>query len=179
MDETLRRRLVGATVLLGIAFLVASLLPEPAPRGAAPAARVVTYDLQTGQPVRAAAPPVAELPPEEAPPEPAPPPAEQPAAPRPQLRVDESLGPPAGAWYLQIGSFESQANARNVLQKLYGAGLPTTIQSLSVGKKLWYRVRVGPYADEAAAQQALAAVRKQGYPLAKVVRPETPAREGN
>jgi cell division septation protein DedD len=183
MDETLRRRLVGAAVLLGIAFLVASLLPEPAPRSVAPASRVVTYDLRTGQAVRATEvpveePPVEEMPPEAATPESAPP-AQEPAAPRPTLKVDESLGAHAGAWYLQIGSFESQTNARNVLQKLYGAGLPTTIQSLSVGKKLWYRVRVGPYADEAAAQQALATVRKQGYPLAKVVRPEAPAPERN
>ena len=137
---------------------------------------MVTYDLRTGAAVsRADTAPV----PEEAPPEATPPPAGEPEAPRPNLKVDESLGPHPGAWYLQIGSFESQANARNVLQKLYGAGLPTTIQSLAVGKKLWYRVRVGPYADEPAAQQALATVRKQGYPLAKVVRPETPAREGN
>ena len=29
MDDVLRRRLVGAAVLLGLAFLVASLLPDP------------------------------------------------------------------------------------------------------------------------------------------------------
>lgn len=179
MDDVLRRRLVGAAVLLGFAFVVASLLPEPAPPGAPPARPVVTYDLRTGAPVRSAAPATPEeLPPDAAPPDTAPPAAE-PEAPRPTLKVDESLEPATGAWYLQIGSFESQTNARNVLQKLYGAGLPTKIESQSVGKKLWYRVRVGPYADEAAAQKALATVRKQGYPLAKVVRPETPAPKGN
>lgn len=174
MDEVLRRRLVGAAVLLGTAFLLASLLPDPAPPAAAPDGRVVTYDLRTGAAVRSADPV-----PEELPPDMTPPPAAEPSGPRPALKVDETLGVPAGAWYLQIGSFESQTNARNVLQKLYGAGLPTTIQSMSVDRKLWYRVRVGPYADEAAARQALAVVRKQGYPLAKVVRPETPARDGN
>lgn len=179
MDDVLRRRLVGAAVLLGIAFLVASLLPEPGPRSAAPASRVVTYDLRTGQAVRSAPTVPEELPPESGPAAGEPAPVAPPDAPRPNLKVDESLEPAAGGWYLQIGSFESQTNARNVLQKLYGAGLPTTIQSMSVGKKLWYRVRVGPYADEAAAQQALATVRKQGYPLAKVVRPEAPAPGGN
>ena len=181
MDEVLRRRLVGAAVLLGVAFVVASLLPEPAPPGAPAARPVVTYDLRTGQPVRPAAPATPEeLPPDAAPPD-APPDATavEPEAPRPTLKVDESLEPAAGAWYLQIGSFESQTNARNVLAKLYGAGLPTKIESQSVGKKLWYRVRVGPYADEVAAQKALATVRKQGYPLAKVVRPEAPAPRGN
>lgn len=175
MDDVLLRRLVGAAVLLGVAFGVASLLPEPLPPGSAPARSVVTYDLRTGQPMHSAAAPAPEArpPPDAAPPDPAA------RLPRPTLKVDERLEPAAGAWYLQIGSFESQTNARNVLQKLYGAGLPTKIESQSVGKKLWYRVRVGPYADEAAVQKALATVRKQGYPLAKVVRPETPVPGGN
>ena len=171
MDEVLRRRLIGAAVLLVPAFLLASLLPDPGPRDAAGAGRVVTYDLRTGKALTA--------------PEPAPEsqeadrPADGARAPHPTLRVDETLGTRAGGWFLQIGSFESQTNARNVLQKLYGAGLPTTIQSLSVGKKLWYRVRVGPYPDEAAAQQALVLVRQQGYALAKVVRPEAPSSGAN
>lgn len=180
MDDVLRRRLVGATVLLAGAFLVASLLPEPRPRGAARPA--VTYDLRTGEPLET---PVAAEPPGAAPmaDEPAAAAAADPApaaaAPgRPALKVDDSLGPAPGAWYLQIGSFESQSNARKVLQTLYGAGLPTTIQSLSVGRKLWYRVRVGPYPDEAAAQKALGVVRQKGYPLAKVVRPEAAAAGG-
>ena len=173
MDEVLRRRLIGAAVLLLAAFLLASLLPDPGPRGDAGAARVVTYDLRTGEALAPATAPAAPqsqdggLPAGDTP------------EPRPALKVDETLGSAADGWFLQIGSFESQTNARNVLQKLYGAGLPTTIQSLSVGKKLWYRVRVGPFPDEAAAQQALVTVRKQGYPLAKVVRPEAPARGGN
>jgi cell division septation protein DedD len=177
MDEVLRRRLVGAAVLLAAAFLLASLLPDPGPRGAGGSGQVVTYDLRTGRPIN---------PPPRPEPEPAPtarsqaeppaaagpaPPGPAPDTPRPALKVDESLGgTPPGAWYLQIGSFENQANARNVLTRLYGAGLPTTIQTLTSGKKLWYRVRVGPYANEAAAQQALAKVRGQGYPLTKVVK---------
>lgn len=170
MDEVLRRRLIGAAVLLALAFLLASLLPDPGPRDAADVGRVVTYDLRTGQALTA---------PEPAPETPETPGADRPAdgatAPHPTLRVDETLGTAAGGWFLQIGSFESQTNARNVLQKLYGAGLPTTIQSMSVGRKLWYRVRVGPYPDEASAREALVIVRKQGYALAKVVRPEAPS----
>lgn len=178
MDEVLRRRLVGAAVLLTGAFIVASVLPDPSRPAGAAGGRVVTYDLRTG----------AELAPASSEPEPepeaavpadegaaAPAPAGGLATPRPTLKVDERLGAPAPApaWQLQIGSFENQANARNALQKLYGAGLPATIQSMTVDKKLWYRVRVGPYADEAAAQKALAAVRQQGFPLATIVRPDT------
>lgn len=175
MDDVLRRRLIGAAVLLGAAFLLASLLPNPARRDAARDGQVVTYDLRTGQPVEAlpsAAPSVADAPAPAAaaPQRPVP-------SPRPTLKVDESLSGPA--WHVQIGSFENQANARNVLQKLYGAGLPTMIQTMPAGKKLWYRVRVGPFRDEVSAQQALAKVRQQGYPLAKLVRPEAPGTGGN
>jgi len=170
MDEVLRRRLIGAAVLLALAFLLASLLPDPGPRDAVGAGRVVTYDLRTGQALTAPEP-ATEPEPET---QQADVPADAARAPHPTLRVDETLESGAGSWFLQIGSFESQTNARNVLQKLYGAGLPTTIQSMAVGKKLWYRVRVGPYPDEASALEALAIVRKQGYALAKVVRPEAP-----
>lgn len=168
MDEVLKRRLIGAIVLLTAAFIVASVLPDPQRAGRAGEGAVVTYDLRTGQAMTtmpAAAPPAAEPAPE------APPP-------RKALKVDETLGEDPSQWYVQIASFESQANARNALQKLYGLGLPTTIQSVSVGKNLWYRVRVGPYPDEAVASQALATVRKQGYPLSKLVRPEKPSASG-
>lgn len=174
MDETLRRRLVGAAVLLAVAFGVASLLPDPRERPSADAGRAVTYDLRTGRPVEPlpergfvhTPPPATELA------------QEPPHAKRPALKVDESLGEPQGGWFVQIGSFGSQGNARNVLQKLYGLGMPAVIQTVPVDGKLWYRVRVGPYRDEAAAMAALAAVRRNGYPLAKLVRPETGAARG-
>lgn len=177
MDEVLRRRLVGATVLLAFAFGVASLLPDPAPRAPSSSRPAVTYDLRTGEPVGMAAAPETQPEPEaqadaESAAEP-----EQASPPRPALKVDDTLGGP-GAWYLQIGSFGNQSNATGVLQKLYNAGLPARIDMPRIDKKLWYRVRVGPYADEAAAQQALAEVRKLGYPLAKVVRPEPAAAGG-
>jgi DedD protein len=172
MDEVLRRRLVGAAVLLAAAFALASLLPDRhAERG--PGASGLPAAHQVSRAPGPAGPegPVAEAPQ-----------AEPPAAPRPALKVDEKLGvaPGSGGWQVQIGSFENQANAQRVLQKLYGAGLPATIQSVPVDRRLWYRVRVGPYRDEAAAQAGLAAVRAQGYPLARIVRPDpAPAREGN
>lgn len=164
MDDALRRRLVGAVVLLGLAFVVASLLPDPQRAGRI-AGEHITYDLRTGAAIGGS----------ELPMPPAAAPSELPPSPRPMLKVDDSLGVAPGAWYLQIGSFESQSNARKVLQTLYGAGLPAVIHSVTSGKKLWYRVRVGPYADESAARLGLEEVRKQGYPLAKVVQPETPA----
>lgn len=217
MDETLARRLLGATVLLLLAFGLASLLPGPDGESGKSGQPVVAYDLRTGRPLNF--PPREPLPPPvrlkavqigAAPaPEPGPDatepdagrpqattaPVETPAAtpvvgegkpatpsaaakplPRsghPSLKVDESFGDATNtSWYVQIGSFSSRDNARSVLQKLFKQGLPAMMQNVTVGKALWYRVRVGPYASETPAQQALSAVRAQGYPAAKVVRPD-------
>ena len=189
MDEALLRRLLGAAALLALAFLVASLLPEPGPgdRGG----NTVVYDLRTGEQLGAPARPLVEHPPElktedrleQRPAEPGAAPALTPAPTpppprRPALKVDETLGQPGG-WFIQVGSFSSQANARKALQELFGMGLPTVIQSVSVGQT-WYRVRVGPYAAESAALAALGRIKQNGYKDAKLVRPESdPARKGN
>jgi DedD protein len=188
VDEALLRRLLGAGTLLTLALLFAALLPEPEPRERE---GVVAYDLATGR--RIAARPPVENPPElrpdetlaarpaEAPPESKPeakPETKPEPLPRPALKVDETLGR-SGGWYVQVGSYSSQANARNALQKLFGMGLPTAIQSVSVGTTLWYRVRVGPYASERAALDALARIRKSDYRDAKLVRPEGAPARGN
>lgn len=177
MDEVLLRRLLGAATLLATALLFAALLPEPAPP--VPGEGVVAYDLRTGRQL-GERPPVEyppELKPEEAlvarPAETAPPPA---PLRRPVLKVDETLGP--GGWFVQVGSFSNQANARKALQELFGMGLPTVIQSVSVGQT-WYRVRVGPYATEGAALEGLTRIRKSGYPDAKLVRPDPVATKRN
>lgn len=177
MDEALLRRLLGAATLLAIAMIVAALLPEPGPAGGD---GVVAYDLRTGREIGAMPLPPVEHPPALKPEErlAAPrAPGQAPAAaplPRPALKVDESLGQ-AGGWFVQVGSYSSQSNARNALQKLFGMGLPTVIQSVSVGKTLWYRVRVGPYPAEGEAAAALARIRKNGYATARLVRPESDA----
>jgi cell division septation protein DedD len=186
MDEALLRRLLGAAALLALAFLVATLLPEPRPGDRT--GGTVIYDLRTGEQLGAGARSPVEHPPElkseekleprSAEPElasPAPPPPPR----RPALKVDETLGQPGG-WFVQVGSYASQANARNALQKLFGMGLPTVIQSVAVGQTLWYRVRVGPYPAESAALAALGRIKQNGYATARLVRPEAdPARKGN
>lgn len=181
MDEALLRRLLGAAALLALAFLVASLLPEP--KSTHRGGGTVVYDLRTGAELSAGAsarPPV-ENPPElksedtlaQRPVEPEPkatPPVER----RPALKVDETLGQ-AGGWFIQVGSYSDKANARKALQKLYGMGLPTEIQQVAVVKALWYRVRVGPYPAEGAALAALGTIKQNGYTDAKLVRPESDA----
>lgn len=197
MDDTLKRRLIGATVLLLAALALTSLLPGPERGG--DSRPVVAYDLRTGKPLN--------LPPDG----PAPPPvllkpvelgsteslepdassapqagARQPEqqsgaqaaavtahAGHPALKVDENFGSGDGSWFVQIGSFASRDNARLEMQKLFKLGLPAMMQNIVVSKKLWYRVRVGPYTSEPPAQQALASLHARGYDSAKVVRPDS------
>ena len=63
MDEVLFRRLLGAAALLGLAFLLATLLPDPDPAGRGDDT-VVAYDLRTGLPIGANRLPPVEHPPE-------------------------------------------------------------------------------------------------------------------
>ena len=142
MDEALLRRLLGAAALLALAFLVATLLP--APRNGARDDGTVIYDLRTGEQRNGSA-----LPPVGRPP--APVAADAPA--ETSIQTPPSTAPskadrtpdPAAGWFVQVGSFASQPNARGALQKLRGMGMPTVIQAVAVEKTTWYRVRVGSY----------------------------------
>src|SRR6476660_2688467 len=78
MDETLFRRLIGAAVLLLLAFALASLLPSPERKAGESRSPVVAYDLRTGRPLVEPAPPPVKLTPADsgvATPPAAPPPA--------------------------------------------------------------------------------------------------------
>jgi cell division protein FtsN len=192
VDEVLLRRLLGAGALLTIALLFSALLPEPGRRGQEQG--VVAYDVRTGRQIGALSP--VENPPElkaddklaqrpaetQAPAVRAADPAAtaepRPEPSRPALKVDETLKA-VGGWYVQVGSFNNAVNARGAAQKLFGMGLQTAIQSVSVAQTQWYRVRVGPFATEAAALDALARVKKADYRDAKLVRPDSATAKRN
>ncbi|MGQ0587706.1 MAG: SPOR domain-containing protein [Gammaproteobacteria bacterium] len=175
MDEALLRRLLGATALLALAFLLATLLP--APGDTASGAGTVVYDLRTGEQRGGSPLPPADPPPPAAQGRPEAPAATAPAVASAAPKAEEPPVAPGG-WFIQVGSFSSRANARGALQKLFGMGLPTVIQSVEVGKTLWYRVRVGPYPTEAAATAALAKIRQGGFSTAKLVKPDAVAAPG-
>lgn len=58
---------------------------------------------------------------------------------------------PAGSkdqYFLQAGSFQSEADANNLKARLALMGVEATIQTVNVPDKgVWHRVRVGPYGD--------------------------------
>ena len=53
-----------------------------------------------------------------------------------------------GRYFLQAGSFQSEADANNLKAKLALMGVEATIQSANLPDKgVWHRVRVGPFND--------------------------------
>ncbi|MEA3544495.1 MAG: SPOR domain-containing protein [Thermodesulfobacteriota bacterium] len=62
---------------------------------------------------------------------------------------------PSGSHAVQIGSFGSAADAIALKQKLLNKNYSAFVVEADLGKKgLWYRVRIGPYADSVAAKLA-------------------------
>jgi DedD protein len=117
--------------------------------------------------------PVAPLPPkpEVAVAKPAPAPVVKPEPAKPVATKPEPAKP-AGKerWSVQVGSYADLTNARTAESKLKAAGLPTQFGPVDTAKGVLYRVRVGPLADEAAAQAAKAKTAQLGFTGANVRR---------
>ena len=75
----------------------------------------------------------------------------------------DSNAPPAvgtaPGYYINVGLFADEANARKAQARLLNEGLPTFRQEILTGKKRRLQVRVGPYTDRAAAEAAAVTVR--------------------
>jgi cell division septation protein DedD len=82
------------------------------------------------------------------------------AAATPKPAPEEHSG---GGWMVQLGVFRIQANAEHLAQELKGQGFHTLVSEISgSGGPLW-RVRAGPVAERAAAEQLGARLRAAGH----------------
>ena len=67
----------------------------------------------------------------------------------------DSVLPPVtaqGSHVVQVGSFGSAADAASLRQRLLDKGYPAFLAEADLGERgIWYRVRVGPFADSAVA----------------------------
>ncbi|HVC37049.1 MAG TPA: SPOR domain-containing protein [Gammaproteobacteria bacterium] len=63
-----------------------------------------------------------------------------------------------GGWAVQAGSYRSEANARSVQRKLIKRGYHAYISRFHKGSRTYFRVRVGPFADRAAARRIVSEV---------------------
>ena len=148
MEDSLKKRLIGAAVLASLAVIFVPMLFEEPP----------------SRPPEL--PPLPQQPPprdfastmlrEEVP-------AVTPLAPRPEPTETtgtsgstpaEPVVPKAGlsAWVVQVGSFSSRENAEKLVGKLREAALPTPDPELvDIRGKRYYRVKVGPVIERAEA----------------------------
>ncbi|MFN3963864.1 MAG: SPOR domain-containing protein [Silanimonas lenta] len=117
-----------------------------------------------------AAPPVAVVPTAPAAPPAAPAPAASPAP------VAATARPaPAGSFMVAAGTFASAANAEALMARLVSAGLPATTEPAQINGQPATRVKVGPFADRAAAEAARVRTAAIAGAAASVVSADAPA----
>lgn len=75
---------------------------------------------------------------------------------------------PSGGPAIQAGSFKSRDNAERARVTLSAIG-PVDVTETNVGGDVYFRVRVGPFADEITAAAALPRVTEAGFDGAKIV----------
>jgi cell division septation protein DedD len=112
-------------------------------------------------------PPPPSVPPPPAPPPTVPPPTVSPPPPAAPPRVAKSPAANAGSglasrgpgFVIQVFSGRDEAQAKQVLQRLENDGQRASLSPVQVGSLTMYRVRVGVFADRAAADKAANAIR--------------------
>jgi DedD protein len=104
--------------------------------------------------------------PAEQPTQPPPRPAPQPApAPQPVQQA-----PATDTWTVQVGSFSQADNAQSLLARLEAEGFKAFVSRVATDAGTMHRVRVGPVAERAEADQLLTRLRGAGHDGARVVR---------
>jgi DedD protein len=125
---------------------------------------------QAEERVAAAAPQVAANPPSEQPPR-------TPARSAPARETSpapiasSSPVPTSRGWAVQAGSFASKATADRLARDLSKSGQNAFVMPVKSGTSTLYRVRVGPFADRAAANDALRGVKERVANAAVVAHP--------
>ncbi|MGB9428481.1 MAG: SPOR domain-containing protein [Gammaproteobacteria bacterium] len=132
----------------GTGAVPATAMSPPMPAGTAPATAAASN-----------AGPAASSPEMQPPPKPAVAPA---SAPTPRTMT-------AGKWIVQAGSYGSEANARSVEHKLAAHGFHAYISRYHKSGRTYYRVRVGPYGERAAAERIVTEVSRAYGGRAQVV----------
>lgn len=74
-----------------------------------------------------------------------------------------------GGWAVQAGSYGNEANARSVERKLAKHGYHAYISRFHKRGRIYYRVRVGPYTNRAAAEHIVSEVARAFGGRAEVV----------
>ena len=74
------------------------------------------------------------------------------------------------SWIIQAGSFSSRENAKKVVERLRQAGYDTHLETAQVKTQTVYRVRVGPEVERSRADKLAEEISKKFFLNAKVMR---------
>lgn len=161
----LKHRIIGAVILVSLAVIFLPMIfsereppaelkaiseipgkgPEPgvapAPPSATPPAPVVEPSVSQKKPTVETRPPA-------------------PAASKAPAKTAPVAAMPARGWAVQVGVFANAANAAKLADKLKGQGHHVLLENIAQGSEKRVRLRVGPFADKTAAQQAQVKIQK-------------------
>ena len=151
------RPVLPTEVLPAVVAPAVSTPVEPAPP--APVQPVESSLVTPSPPAEPAAGPPPVQPAEPVAPEPAPPAV---PAPAPSLAASPTRPDPVQSFAINVGLFADAGNADRVLTRLIDAGLPAYIQVVDSPNGQRTRVRVGPFASRALADDASARIRALG-----------------
>lgn len=198
MEQILKQRLIGAIVLVSLAVIfipiilegpddewtprshslpdkpqldyradVELVLPPPTPV----TDQQIPEEIAVKDAVTVTAQPVAD--PGKSVEVPAPPPEPVKVEPKPKPSVKPSVPAVPEAktlkgWFVQVGSFGQEMNARGLQDRLAASGFKAQLQKVEIGNKHAYRVLVGPSVSRSEAEK-LAASLKSGQQLKGMV----------
>jgi DedD protein len=171
VEEPLKRRLVGAFVLVSLAVIfLPMLLEDPGPEPQLQGSNIPPLPPRLRDPgFQSSITPLADHEPQIPPlvraggEEPTAPPADG-APTAGELRTGLS------AWVVQVASLASQANAEKLMAELRDKGHSSFLESIQVDGRTLFRVRVGPEADRARADRLLDDIQRQFDLKGQVVR---------
>ncbi len=161
----LKHRIIGAVILVSLAVI---FLPMIFSEREPPAELKAISEI----PGKGAAPDVAPAPPSAAPPAPVVEPAVPgkkptaetkppvPAVSKAPAKAAPAPAVPAKGWAVQVGVFANAANAAKLADKLKAQGHHVLTDNIAQSGEKRVRLRVGPFADKVAAQQAQAKIQK-------------------
>ncbi|WP_037411762.1 SPOR domain-containing protein [Silanimonas lenta] len=145
---------------------------QPVAGPAAPAPAPPSSGSPAARPAEAATPALAGA----VPAAPATPPTPVPAPTASPAPVAATARPaPAGSFMVAAGTFASAANAEALVARLVSAGLPATTEPAQINGQPATRVKVGPFADRAAAEAARVRTAAIAGAAASVVSADAPA----
>lgn len=172
MDDGLKKRLIGATVLVSLIVVFVPMLLEEEP--------VVSTELEDNvipdnpgdnfsskvlplETEELSKPPLAEINPDKPVPQPTTAPEEVQTEPEPDSQpdaVDQEVSESdtrvgLSAWVIQVGSFSQRANADKLVKDLQDNKYAAFTDQVDVDGKILHRVLVGPEVDKKRAEQML------------------------